>query len=128
MEIMEYLERFVAYVPPIVAALVLMIAVLIKTGKEKGSVMCTIGVIGLFLMSIGMPLFYQFVFPKIIAELSREDISRFYMLAHLTINIFWSAMIVLFAIGTFMRPAPGSGGGSYQVLPIGRESGSPPAF
>ena len=99
MEIMWILIR----IPTVIAAIVLVIAAILRTGREKGSLVVLLGAIAFCLAAIMTPIVYQIVIPRLIAGFEPENPNRIFLLVGLIVNLSTAVGILLIAIGTFLR-------------------------
>jgi hypothetical protein len=104
MDILSSLSTYLGHLPAIIACIVLVIAAVLKTGKEKGSVWVLVGALGLTLTSILNPLFFSLIAPLLI-EGSAGSAQMFYTVAGLILGLFWAGSLILVAVGIFIRPA-----------------------
>ena len=102
---MDIINSFVIQLPAFVAALVLFMAALGKTGRERGAGLFLLGSIGLLAVTILNPVIYTMIMPRVVNAMQMEAsrIGHVYMLVGLVTNLLFAASVVLLALGTFMR-------------------------
>jgi len=103
---MEVIKAFAIQTPLILASLLLVIAALLKMGKERGALPVFLGTIGLLLLSVANPILYSVIMPGIIESTPSENIHTTYQIIGIVTNIAWAISIVLIAIGTISRSTP----------------------
>jgi len=121
---METLQQLMVYSPAMIAYIVLLIAAAGKVGKEKGAAMFLVGAICLLSLSIVMPLFYAFAFPKLISVMDISDMRSFHLIVGLVNSLLWAGAITVLAIGVFQRTAPASR--NVYIPPVPIEHQAPP--
>lgn len=100
---MEVIKAFAIQTPLILASLLLVIAALLKMGKEKGALPVFLGTIGLFLLTVANPIIYSVIMPRIVESTQPENLHTTYQVMGIVTNIAWAISIVLIAIGTISR-------------------------
>ena len=96
---MALLNTWIIHLPSIIATLILVIAALLKAGKEKGSIPIAFGAVGLLIQSITSPIFFQIILPRI----AHNGPGNIYIACSIITTLLWAGCLILIAIGTFIR-------------------------
>ena len=96
--------EFLASLPMVFAALILLLAAALKVGKEKGSIFLLLGGTGTLLMSIISPVYYTLIFPKLMENGPPDNPEVFFAVQGMIVNTFWALPLVMIAVAVFMRP------------------------
>lgn len=102
-EAMELLKRVAVHIPMTAACVVLMIAAIGKAGREAGASVFMLGAIGLCVLSIASPVFYELIVPKLLNSMDVPEREKFFEIVAWTSRMLWSGAILSLAVGVFMR-------------------------
>jgi len=100
---MAFMERAVVHLPMTTASVVLVIAAIGKTGRERGAGLFMIGAVCLCVMSIVSPVFYELIIPKLLDSFDGPARDRLFLVAAWTSRVLWSGAVLCLAVGVFMR-------------------------
>ena len=121
---MELIRSFAVHIPMIMASVALLIAALLKVGREKGSTLVVSGAVGMCVMSFATPLVYSVIVPGLVENWDVDNLSNFYTFFGIAVNILWAVSIVLIAVGMFLRQPVLEQHRPYHAYP-GRQDGPP---
>jgi len=106
---MDIAKQLAIQIPVLAASITLLIAAILKAGREKGAILVLLGAVALCLLAVAVPVVYSVVMPRVIETVGVDNIQNAYLALGLTFNILWATALVLIAIGTLLRPPAVSG-------------------
>ena len=105
---MDFIRSIAMQLPAILASLFLLLAAILKVGKEKGGVLVMCGAILLCVMPFVNSVIYSGVMPRLTKINPSLNMHNAYMILGVLIGGLWAIAIAMIALGTLIRPPAGN--------------------